>query len=54
MADVKPEPVKLPDVLVVAFTLLPGFLSERVAAYYSLSPRLSEVETVASDWRLRW
>ncbi len=39
---------KLPDLLVLALILLPGFVSERVAAYYGLSPSLSEIETVAS------
>lgn len=39
---------KLPDLLLLAFILLPGFLSERVAAYYGISPSLSEIETIAS------
>lgn len=43
-----PSEFKLPDLVVLALILLPGFLSERVAAYYGISPSLSEIETVAS------
>ncbi len=43
-----PSDQKLPDTLTLVLVLLPGFVSEGVVRYYYTSPKLSEVETVAS------
>lgn len=43
-----PSDQKLPDTLTLVLVLLPGFVSEGVVRYYHASPKLSEVETVAS------
>ncbi|MGH2359124.1 MAG: hypothetical protein ACRDGM_01070, partial [bacterium] len=44
----EPKEGKLPDLLAMAIILFPGLLAQRVAEYFSTSPKLGDLELIAS------